>query len=100
MIETTIAFSIPSLVQQQREFFRTGRTQAIAFRREQLQRLKTAILDRQGAILQAVKTDLGRPAFESSPLKPRLTSFLPRLGYSLSLWVKFLLLALGTTLFS
>jgi aldehyde dehydrogenase (NAD+) len=65
MIETTIAFSIPSLVQQQREFFRTGRTQPITFRQDQLHRLKTAILDRQEAILQAAKADLGRPAFEA-----------------------------------
>lgn len=65
MIETAIAFSIPNLIQQQRAFFQTGRTQAIAFRLEQLQRLKQAILDRQEAILQAAKADLGRPAFEA-----------------------------------
>jgi aldehyde dehydrogenase (NAD+) len=56
---------IPALVQQQREFFRTEQTQSISFRLEQLAKLKMAIIDRQEAILQAAKADLGRPAFEA-----------------------------------
>jgi aldehyde dehydrogenase (NAD+) len=65
MTQQLIASSIPALVQQQREFFRTEQTQAISFRLEQLAKLKQAIIDRQEAILQAAKADLGRPAFEA-----------------------------------
>lgn len=65
-MNTAIASSmIPTLVQQQRAFFQTGSTRPTAFRLEQLQRLKQAIIDRQDAILQAAKADLGRPAFEA-----------------------------------
>jgi len=65
MIKQLIATPIPVLVQQQREFFRTEQTQEIAFRLGQLAKLKQAIIDRQEAILQASKADLGRPAFEA-----------------------------------
>ena len=60
-----MASPIPDLVQQQREFFRTEQTQSIDFRLEQLTKLKQAIVDRQEAIVQAAKADLGRPAFEA-----------------------------------
>jgi aldehyde dehydrogenase (NAD+) len=65
MNEQLIAPPIPTLVQQQREFFRTEQTRSIAFRLEQLAKLKQAIVDNQEAILQAAKDDLGRPAFEA-----------------------------------
>ncbi len=57
--------AIPNIVRQQREFFATGQTKPLQFRLEQLQRLKQAIIDRQEAILEAAKADLGRPAFEA-----------------------------------
>jgi aldehyde dehydrogenase (NAD+) len=60
-----ITSPISQLVGQQREFFRTGKTQPISFRLEQLTKLKQAIVDRQEAIVQAAKVDLGRPAFEA-----------------------------------
>jgi aldehyde dehydrogenase (NAD+) len=65
MTQQLIVSAIPVLVRQQREFFRTEQTQAISFRLEQLAKLKQAIIDRQEAILQAAKADLGRPAFEA-----------------------------------
>ena len=65
MIQKLITAPIPQFVQQQREFFRTGQTQPISFRLEQLTKLKQAIVDRQEAIVQAAKADLGRPAFEA-----------------------------------
>ncbi|MEO1094929.1 MAG: aldehyde dehydrogenase [Cyanobacteria bacterium J06638_28] len=65
------ALSIPSthvsaeaILQAQRAFFATGATQSIDFRIQQLKRLKAAILDRQTAIVEAAKSDLGRPEFE------------------------------------
>lgn len=51
-------------LQAQRSFFATGKTQPIAFRLEQLKRLKQAILERQPEIVEAVKMDLGRPEYE------------------------------------
>jgi acyl-CoA reductase-like NAD-dependent aldehyde dehydrogenase len=42
-------------VQRQREFFQTGQTRSIAFRPEQLSKLKQIIIDHQGAVLQAAK---------------------------------------------
>lgn len=65
MTQQLLPTAIPALVQRQREFFRTEQTKAIAFRLEQLAKLKQAIIDRQEAILQAAKADLGRPAFEA-----------------------------------
>ena len=65
MTQQLTALAIPNLIRQQREFFRTEQTQSIAFRLEQLAKLKQAIVDRQEAIIQAAKADLGRPAFEA-----------------------------------
>jgi aldehyde dehydrogenase (NAD+) len=53
-----------TLLAQQRKFFQTGQTQPLAFRIQQLQRLKQAVLDFQDQILEAVRLDLGRPKFE------------------------------------
>lgn len=64
MIAQATETPISTLLQQQRSFFSTGQTKDLNFRLAQLQRLKQAIIDRQDAILQAVKSDLGRPAFE------------------------------------
>ena len=68
---TATSFSEPSvnsqvelLVQAQRDYFATGQTLPIEFRLNQLKRLQTAIIERQGAIVDAVKADLGRPEFE------------------------------------
>ncbi len=65
MTQKLITSPIPQIVKQQREFFRTGQTQLLSFRLEQLTKLKQAIVDRQDAIIQAAKADLGRPAFEA-----------------------------------
>jgi aldehyde dehydrogenase (NAD+) len=61
---TASPISIPVLVKEQQEFFQTEQTRSITFRLEQLAKLKQVVIDRQAAILQAVKADLGRPAFE------------------------------------
>jgi aldehyde dehydrogenase (NAD+) len=52
------------ILQSQRDFFATGATKSLEFRLEQLNRLKRAIVKRQTAIVQAAKTDLGRPEYE------------------------------------
>ncbi|MEL7332919.1 MAG: aldehyde dehydrogenase family protein, partial [Cyanobacteria bacterium J06560_2] len=53
-----------ALLQAQRTFFATGQTKPYDYRLAQLKKLKSAILERQEAIVQAAKDDLGRPEFE------------------------------------
>jgi aldehyde dehydrogenase (NAD+) len=57
--------TIPALLQSQREFFATGKTIDRAFRLQQLERLKNAIVENQDKIVAAVQTDLGRAPFEA-----------------------------------
>jgi aldehyde dehydrogenase (NAD+) len=54
-----------ALLQAQRAFFRTGATRPLAFRREALQRLRDALVQREGELLAALREDLGRPAAEA-----------------------------------
>jgi len=56
---------ISSLVRSQRSFFASGQTRSIDFRLEKLKLLKSAILQSQAQIVQAVQGDLGRPEFEA-----------------------------------
>ena len=57
--------SIHQIVLNQREFFNTGQTLSIKFRKEQLKKLKKAIIDNQQQIIDALHIDLGRCAVES-----------------------------------
>lgn len=59
------ASRISQVIQQQRDFFATGQTREIAFRLQQLQRLKSAISARKPEIIAGVKADLHRPEFEA-----------------------------------
>ncbi|MBE9031920.1 aldehyde dehydrogenase [filamentous cyanobacterium LEGE 11480] len=56
--------AISDIIQAQRNFFRTGQTQSLDFRIEQLDKLQRYILEYQDEVLAAVKADLNRPAFE------------------------------------
>jgi aldehyde dehydrogenase (NAD+) len=56
---------IEAIVQRQRAFFATGQTKSVEFRLAQLKALKQAILDRQTAILEALKADLHKPELEA-----------------------------------
>jgi aldehyde dehydrogenase (NAD+) len=56
---------IGEIVQQQRQFFNTGNTRAIAFRIQQLKALKQAIADHKAEIIAALKADLNKPEFET-----------------------------------
>ena len=56
---------IGRIVQNQRAFFRTGKTMDVAFRREQLGILKRAMLSNTREILAALKQDMNKPAFEA-----------------------------------
>ena len=59
------ATPLRELISRQRQFFATGQTKEINFRREQLQKLKTAIKKNTQAILDALYADLHKPEFEA-----------------------------------
>ncbi|MFW6295658.1 MAG: aldehyde dehydrogenase [Halothece sp.] len=56
--------SVQDTIQQQRNFFATGKTREISFRIEQIKKLKEAIKTHQDAILKALNQDLNKPEFE------------------------------------
>ena len=51
---------IHQIVENQREFFLSGQTLSIKFRKEQLKKLRQALIDNQLKLEQALHTDLGR----------------------------------------
>lgn len=53
---------IPSLIQAQRDFFATGATKSLDFRKTQLRRLKALLEENTQAIIDALKIDLNKPA--------------------------------------
>lgn len=57
--------NVSETIRQQRQFFATGETKELAFRVEQLKRLKAAISANKSQIVDAVKADLNRPEFEA-----------------------------------
>ncbi len=63
--EQSVESQAAALLQAQRAYFATGATVSVEFRVAQLKRLQAAIIERQDAIVEAVKADLGRPEFES-----------------------------------
>ena len=61
----TSAESAAALVRRQRTYFQTGATLPYEFRVQQLRQLKRMFKENEEAILQALATDLGKPAFEA-----------------------------------
>ena len=57
--------SIQDVLQAQRDFFQSGATLSISFRRAMLKKLYTAIRTREAEITAALQADLGKPAYES-----------------------------------
>jgi aldehyde dehydrogenase (NAD+) len=57
--------SYQSLLNKQREFFKTGKTKDIEFRINQLKILKKAVLKHQDSIEKALKSDLNKHKFEA-----------------------------------
>ncbi len=57
--------NIIDIVKEQRIFFNSGKTLDVKFRIEQLNKLKKAVKSNEGAILSALKKDLGKPSFEA-----------------------------------
>ncbi|MEA5511235.1 aldehyde dehydrogenase [Crocosphaera sp. UHCC 0190] len=84
-----IASNIPQLIQTQRQFFATGKTQDIQFRLEQLKQLKTVINEYETEILHALQKDLRKPDFEGYLAEIRAT--IAEINYTLKhliKWVK------------
>jgi aldehyde dehydrogenase (NAD+) len=53
------------IIAKQRQFFQTGKTKDLAFRIAQLQILKQLVMENKPAIIQALKSDLHKPEFET-----------------------------------
>jgi aldehyde dehydrogenase (NAD+) len=56
---------IPDLVESLRQSFNSGRTKTIDWRLSQLDGLLSFLKERQGEILEALQSDLGKPRFEA-----------------------------------
>ena len=53
------------ILEGQRKYFSSGRTREIAFRAEQLKKLYAGIIKYEVRLLEALKKDLGKCAFEA-----------------------------------
>ena len=60
-----IAADLLDIITAQREFFATGKTRDIAFRRQLLINLRNMIRDNEGLILEALRADLGKSYSEA-----------------------------------
>lgn len=56
---------IPELLRAQKNYFDTGDTKAVAFRKAALKRLKAELIKRENDIIMALDKDFKKPAFES-----------------------------------
>jgi len=56
---------IKKIIKQQNNFFSTGKTLPISFRKAALKKLKSALCKYEGKISEAIKSDLGKSSFES-----------------------------------
>ncbi len=63
--EAVTAYDFGSLLEAQRAFVRSGGTREVAFRREQLQKLRAMVRDNEKSVLDALAEDLRKPAFEA-----------------------------------
>ncbi|MCP2033278.1 aldehyde dehydrogenase (NAD+) [Planomicrobium sp. HSC-17F08] len=59
------ALTVEQMINEQRDFFYTGATKSVSFRKAQLERLKQAIKVHENEILHALKLDLGKSEFEA-----------------------------------
>ncbi len=56
---------IKKIIQKQRNFFHTGATLPVSFRKKALAKLKSVLYENEEKISEAIKADLGKSAFES-----------------------------------
>lgn len=63
--DTDLEQNIKRIYQQQQAFFAAGSTRSYRFRKEQLQRLQTAVKAYETRVMEALKKDFRKPEFES-----------------------------------
>ncbi|MCE3203857.1 aldehyde dehydrogenase [Paenibacillus sonchi] len=88
MLEAT-SQNVEQMLEETREFFHTGATRAVAFRLEQLQKLKNAIKRCETQLITALKKDLRKSEFEAYATEIGFT--LDSIGYMmkhLKRWAK------------
>ncbi len=56
---------IPELLQLQKDYFKTGETKSIAYRKQLLKQLKVELVKRESEITSALHNDFKKPVFES-----------------------------------
>ena len=56
---------ITKLLQSQKDYFKTGETKSVAFRKQALKQLKSELIKRESNIIEALSKDFKKPAFES-----------------------------------
>lgn len=56
---------VESMIATQQEFYFTGKTKDPEFRKEMLTKLRTAIVENEDAVIEALQKDLGKSSFES-----------------------------------
>ncbi|TQE91324.1 aldehyde dehydrogenase [Ureibacillus terrenus] len=59
------AHEVEKMIEEQKEFFYSGQTKEIEFRKKQLAKLKRAIQEHEKEILKALNLDLGKSEFEA-----------------------------------
>ncbi|MBD2364129.1 aldehyde dehydrogenase [Anabaena minutissima FACHB-250] len=62
---TSAKSTIQEILRKQKYFFQTGQTKDVAFRLEQLKKLKDLVINHEKSIIQALKADLHKPEFET-----------------------------------
>ncbi|SES68199.1 aldehyde dehydrogenase (NAD+) [Salinibacillus kushneri] len=78
-----------SLIRKQREFFRSGKTKEVSFRMEMLQKLKKAIQENEKEIMNVLKIDLNKSAFDA--YSTEIGIVLEEIGFTLKRlrsWIK------------
>jgi len=60
-----MASQISTIYRQQQEFFKTGKSKAVSYRKKALKKLKQVIIQREDAICEALYADFKKPKFES-----------------------------------
>ncbi len=65
VIEKPSNMELPAMCLAQKEFFSLGKTKALAFRKEQLKKLRQLIVDNDSLIVEALYKDLHKSEFES-----------------------------------
>lgn len=57
--------SLQEIVEEQREFFRSGATRDLEWRRGKLARLEAVLIEKREEILECLAADLGKPGMEA-----------------------------------